>query len=92
MKFSFNQLKKFWQEKDQVTWQQVKSYLEKHLEVEVEEEVPIDIPDSWWLKEVAPANEKTPERRCIWKTALSFQCTYPRKFLIVTVAVPAFVC
>jgi len=44
MKFSFNQLKKFWQEKDQVTWQQVKSYLEKHLEVEVEEEVPIDIP------------------------------------------------
>ncbi|MGB4453864.1 MAG: phenylalanine--tRNA ligase beta subunit-related protein, partial [Coprothermobacter proteolyticus] len=58
MKFSFNQLKKFWQEKDQVTWQQVKSYLEKHLEVEVEEEVPIDIPDSWWLKEVAPANEK----------------------------------
>jgi len=58
MKFSFNQLKKFWQEKDQVTWQQVKSYLEKHLEVEVEEEVRIDTPDSWWLKEVAPANEK----------------------------------
>ena len=55
MRFSFNQLKKFWQEKDQITWEQVKSYLEKHLEVEVEEEVPIEAPESFWIKRVVPA-------------------------------------
>ena len=54
MRFSFNQLKKFWQEKDQITWQQVKTYLEKHLEVEVEEEVPIEAPESFYIKRVVP--------------------------------------
>jgi len=51
MKFSFNQLKKVLAGKGPSYLAAVKSYLEKHLEVEVEEEVPIDIPDSWWLKE-----------------------------------------
>jgi len=79
--------------KDQVTWQQVKSYLEKHLEVEVEEEVRIDTPDSWWLKEVAPANEKNSRAEVHLENGSVIPVYLPRKFLMAAVvAVPAFVC
>ncbi|WP_018962931.1 phenylalanine--tRNA ligase subunit beta [Coprothermobacter platensis] len=52
MRFSFNQLKNCWIDGEHVSWNDVRAYLEKHLEVEVEEETPFDVNPSFFLKRV----------------------------------------
>ncbi|NPV88532.1 phenylalanine--tRNA ligase subunit beta [Coprothermobacteraceae bacterium] len=56
MRFAYSQLSRFW--KEAVSWEQVKAYLEKHLEVEVENEIALDVAPSVKLLRVETEDGK----------------------------------